>query len=370
MGLEKVYSAIDFGHDTCKLVLGTMTGDKFNLVATFNAKTQGIADGEIISKNELQRTIVNLLEQARDLDFDITQAVIVLPSYGMNVVRKKARMPIGSVNGIISDKDIDSLEKYCAESKLSPDEMVVGINALSYGVDNQIIEKEKPIGYKGNQLSIEAFVVTSPKNFAKNLVELIEDLEITVLDVIPAPLAAAKLLVRDETEKKGLFLTDIGSYKNSVSFIYKGLLCGYKESKNGGDLITEELAKYLSKEFEEAERVKKFYGSALATEASEEGVYLDKVTNEMVKEKEIVQNIESSFDQIITDIRINSNALSKNERLPIILSGGVANTPMIVEKFKMQLENQVLDRNVDLIGAEDAKYYSAIGALLKFLTEN
>lgn len=367
MGLEKVFGAIDFGHDSSKLVLGTMVGDKFNLVATFNAKTQGLADGEITSKNELQRTIVNLLEQARELDFEVNQLVVVLPSYGMNVVRKKARSTVG---GLITAKEIETLEKYCAESKLSPDEMVVGINALNYGVDNQILEKEKPIGYRGSQLSIEAFVTSSPKNFAKNLVELIEDLEITILDVIPAPLAAAKLLIRGEDEKKGLFLTDLGSYKNSVSFIYKGLLCGYKESKNGGSFITEELAKLLSKETEEAERIKIFYGSAIANEASDEGVYLDKVTNQLVKEKEIVESIESSLEQIITDVRINTNALSKNERLPIILSGGVANTPLIAEKFKMFLENQILDRNIDLIGAEDAKNYYAIGALLKYLTEN
>lgn len=370
MGLENVYSAIDFGHDSCKLVIGTLNGDKFNLCATFNAKTQGLADGEITSKNELQRTIINLLEQARDLDFEVKQLVVVLPTYGLNVVRKKARMPIGSPNGIITAKDIDSLEKYCAESKLPPGEMVVGINALSYGVDNQVLEKEKPIGYKGNQLSIEAFVLTSPNNFAKNLVDLIEDLEIQIMDVIPSPLAAAKLLVRGEDEKKGLFLTDLGAYKNSVAFIYKGLLCGYKESKNGGNLITDELAKNLSKEFEEAERIKKLYGAALASEASEEGVYLDRVTNQLIKEKDIVQNIEASLEQIITDVRINTNALSKNERLPIILSGGVSNTPLIAEKFKLMLENQVLDRNVDLIGAEDAKYYAAIGALLKFLLEN
>ena len=128
--------------------------------------------------------------------------------------------------------------------------------------------------------------------------------------------------------------------------------------------------KILCKESEEAERIKIFYGSAIANEASDEGVYLDKVTNQLVKEKEIVESIESSLEQIITDVRINTNALSKNERLPIILSGGVANTPLIAEKFKMFLENQILDRNIDLIGAEDAKNYYAIGALLKYLTEN
>ena len=370
MGLENVYSSIDFGHDSCKLVVGTMNGDRFNLCATFVAKTNGLADGEITSKNELQRTIVNLLEQARELDFEVNQVVVVLPPYGMKVVRKKARMPVSSPNGIISIKDIENLEKYCAESKLTPGEMVVGINALSYTVDNQVIEKDRPIGYKGNQLSIEAFVITSPTNLAKNIVELVEDLELQVLDVILAPLASAKLLVRDEDAKKGLFITDIGSHFNSVAFIYKGLLCGYKESKNGGSMITDELAKIINKDHAESDRVKKFYGSAIAAEASEENVYLDENLKVSYKEKDIAQVIETNLELIITDVRINTNTLSKNERLPLILVGGVANTPLIAEKMKMMLENQILERNVDLIGAEDTTYYCAIGGLLKFLTEN
>ncbi len=371
MGLENVYSSIDFGHDTCKLVVGTMNGDRFNLCATFIAKTQGLQDGEITSKNELQRTIVNLLEQARSLDFEVNQVVVILPSYGMNVVRKKARTAVSSPNGIISQKDIEGLEKYCAESKLNPGEMVVGINALNYTVDSRILEKEKPIGYKGNQLGIEAFVITSSTNLAKNLVELVEDLELQILDVIPAPLASAKLLVRDEDNKKGLFITDIGASRNSVSFIYKGLLCGYKESlNNGGVMISEDLAKVINKDFAESDRVKKFYGSAISSEASEENVYIDPNLKQAYKEKEIVQSIETSLEVIATDIRINTNTLSKNERLPLILTGGVANTPLIAEKFKMMLENQILDRNIDLIGAEDSTYYCAIGGLLKFLTEN
>jgi cell division ATPase FtsA len=135
-------------------------------------------------------------------------------------------------------------------------------------------------------------------------------------------------------------------------------------------MITDELAKVINKDYAESDRVKKFYGSAIAAEASEENVYLDENLKVSYKEKDIAQVIETNLEMIITDIRINTNTLSKNERLPLILVGGVANTPLIAEKMKMMLENQILDRNVDLIGAEDTTYYCAIGGLLKFLTEN
>ncbi|MFA7156087.1 MAG: hypothetical protein WC123_00075 [Bacilli bacterium] len=363
---EKIYAAIDIGEWSSKLVIGTVNSDKFNICAIFNSETQGISSGDVSSKNEIQRTVIGLLEKAKALDFDIHKLIIVLPSSNMNVYRKKASNNVTSVNKVVSSRDIELLKNACASHQIMTGEMVIGIYPIQYTLDGESVEDE-PIGYRGNTIELDAFVVSSPQSLAKGIVDAIQELEIEILDVIPLPIALFNALIKEQEGKNGVLIADLGGAHNSVSFFYKNLFCGYRQGKTGGTFITSELASFLDNDKKQAEIIKVKYGSADLNLATNIEVYKNKTSGKMVKEKEIVEIVDRSLNVIIDEVSKSILYLTKNNHLPIILTGGVANTEKIQEKFRLALNDDVILRKFDIVGGSDASYYACFGAIISYI---
>ncbi|MDD4584575.1 MAG: hypothetical protein PHR33_01745 [Bacilli bacterium] len=364
---EKIYAAIDIGEWSSKLVIGTVNSDKFNICAIFSTETQGISSGDVSSKNEIQRTVISLLEKAKEMDFDIKKLIIVLPSNNMNVYRKKASNSVTSVNKVVSSRDIELLKNACASHQIMPGEMVIGIYPIQYSLDGENVGEEPPIGYRGNVIELDSFVVSSPQSLAKGIVDAIQELEIEILDVIPLPIALFKALVKEQEGKSGILIADLGAAHNSVSFFYKNLFCGHRQGKTGGNFITSELANFLDNDKKQAEIVKVKYGSANLTSATNIEVYKNKTSGKMIKEKEIVEIVDKSLDIIIDEVAKSILYLTKNNHLPIILTGGVANTENIQEKFKLVLSDDFILRKFDIVGGNDASYYACFGAIISYI---
>ncbi len=364
--MEKVYVALDIGESEAKLVAGTEVNGKFYLCGTFSCESRGFVDGDVASKSEIKATIINLLEQAKKSYFGITKLILVLPPKNLDLKRKNAKNLVSSVNHIINEKDINILQEAVAGHQLVDDEMVVAIRPIKYFIDARPCA-EAPIGIKGNSVGLDAFVITAPKILTKTLVDCIQELEIEILDVIPAPIALAYAVAKEDERKNGVLIADIGGCSNNVSFVYQNQFCGFKEGNKGGNLITEQLMEMLDNDKKQSEIVKKMYGSAVASEVSNLGVYYNKASGETVTESEIVDVVEKSLETIGEEVKTSSLYLMKSLRVPIVIAGGVSNTINIKNKLAKSLETDVNIRRLEIVGGNDAIYYPCIGAIMSYI---
>jgi len=103
------------------------------------------------------------------------------------------------------------------------------------------------------------------------------------------------------------------------------------------------------------------------TSATNIEVYKNKTSGKMIKEKEIVEIVDKSLDIIIDEVAKSILYLTKNNHLPIILTGGVANTENIQEKFRLVLSDDFILRKFDVVGGNDASYYACFGAIISYI---
>lgn len=371
MDKENVYAVLDIGETNTKLVLGTIFSEKLNICGAFSEPTKGIEGGDIASKSDLQATISSLISKAAKEGFEIDELVLVLPNSNLNVYRKKASYQVQSPNNVVSSKDIELLKRACTRYKIPENEMVVAVHPIKYLLDDNSTNKEEPIGMKGYNVSLDAFVVTLPTGIARGYVDALQDMGIEVVDAVIAPLANASLLLRNQEFKTGAVIIDIGGKHTNVSLFFDGLFCANRSGQLGGDFITTEISKQFDLDKRTSEHIKTMYGSALVSNSSSVPVFTHPDTNKSILEKELVNSIESSLDKEIKEIIKYIDYINvKGSDIPVIISGGTANLEGIDEKIEKSLNQKCFVRTFNRVGGRNAMFNTAIGGLINYLARN
>lgn len=371
MDKENVYAVLDIGETNTKLVLGTIFSEKLNICGSFSEPTKGIEGGDIASKSDLQATISSLISKAAKEGFEIDELVLVLPNSNLNVYRKKASYQVQSPNNVVSSKDIELLKRACTRYKIPENEMVVAVHPIKYLLDDNSTNKEEPIGMKGYNVSLDAFVVTLPTGIARGYVDALQDMGIEVIDAVIAPLANASLLLRNQEFKTGAVIIDIGGKYTNVSLFYDGLFCANRSGQLGGDFITTEISKQFDLDKRTSEHIKTVYGSALVSNSSSVPVFTHPDTNKSILEKELVNSIESSLDKEIKEIIKYIDYINvKGSDIPVIISGGTANLEGIDEKIEKSINQKCFVRTFNRVGGRNAMFNTAIGGLINYLARN
>ncbi len=363
-----VYAAIDIGESFSKLVIGTIHNEKVHICANYLSPTKGVHDGEIISKTELQTTITSLFDTAGKDGYEINEVVLILPSNNMNVYRRKAENIVA--NGrLVSSKDIDLLKRAVSRHQILEHEMVVGIYPIQYFLDGEVYKRDEPVGYRGTKISLDAFVITLPIAIARGYVDLLQDMDITVLDAISSPLANAALLLKPQEYKNGALILDLGGESNSVSTFYDYLLCSYKQGKYGVDCIADELMKTFGVDIKTAKMMLLKYGSALTNEASSVGVFKNPVDEKIIKEIDIVKIVENALNMILSEVKKSVEFLVKTPDVPLIVTGGGAEIVGIETKVSQYLNIKCYRRTIGHVGGRSAQFNVAVGGLVYYLAK-
>lgn len=371
MDKESIYAVLDIGETYTKLVIGTIYSEKLNICATFCEPTKGIEGGDITSKSDIQATISSLLIKASKEGFEVNQLILILPNSNLNVYRKLASYPVHSPNNVVSSKDIELLKRACTRHNIPNNEMVVAVHPICYKVDENVTNKEEPIGMKGHSVSLTSTVVTLPTTIARGYVDTLQDMGIELLDAVLAPLANASLLLRNQEFKTGAMIADIGGKHTKISLFLNGSFMENKITNLGGDFITTEISKTFDLDKKTSEYVKVTYGSALVNASSNVPVFNHPDKNKQIIEKEIVTSIESSLDKEIKEInKCIEYFNAKGRDLPIIITGGSANIEGLDEKIGKSMNLKCYIRTFNRVGSRNPMYNTAIGGLINYLARN
>jgi len=364
---DNAFATIEIGDFSSKLIIASAYNGKLNICGSFICETQGVINGEIVSKSEASRTISTLLEQAEQFGYTVDETVLILPSTGLNVYRKKASNQVNGANRVVTERDIELLKRACSKHQITEGEIVVGIYPIQYLLDNENLKKEEPIGYRGTVVTLDAFILTLPSSIARGFIDLLQEMGIQILDAIVTPLANAQLLLRQDEYKSGALILDMGGNHLSVSLFFDNLLCGYKQAKTGGNYITNQLSTAFSLDKKNAEFVKVTYGGALLNKASNVGVYKSPNGNTVLKEIEIVSCIENSLNALGVEINKIIDFITQDKVAPLIITGGGSNMENIAEKISQMTKFKVIYRAKSTVGARDSAFNACLGGLIYFL---
>ncbi len=356
-----IYSCIDIGSDTIKIVVGKIKDDSIDILASVNTRMSGIKKGIIFDSSQVEASILLAnSEIEKVLGFKIDKAIINVPFYDVEV---NAYNGLCYPNGKISGTDIIT----CFKSSVSMIEEsleVISVFPIHFIIDNEK-KTDNPIDMEGEKLECKMLISTIPKKNLYPLLEIFDKCHIEVIDLSFNVINDFYNLNRNDYLNGCGAVIDIGSNDCEVGIFNKGLLIKGAVFPFGSRLVDNDIRYMYKLDKTTARTLKETFAYADSKYANEEEIieYLtvdnDKI---IINQKEISEIVAARLTEILKSVKNSLNNLTNHLISYIIITGGISNMPAFKELAQSIFKN-VYIIDMDIIGVRNNIYTSAIGML-------
>ena len=382
---QKINAGLDIGTSniTCAIGQNSLDSKNVKLLGISTIPSQGMRQGVIIHRDKLIESIEQVISDTeRMANIKIENIVVSITGEHIRSLNTQAAIPLTKVNGsngngadrAINANDVFQVLNLAQAVSLPVDRDILHTLPQEYLVDT-LKDIKNPVGMNGRRLEGRVHLVTAGTTAMTNLVRCVEELGITVTDIVFQPLAAGLSTLHDDEIELGITLVDIGSSSTNVAVFHSGAVRHSATIPIGSSSITNDIALMLQVSVNEAESIKMKYASAESKMSSSElNISLEQDDNKLqrsVSEKEISKYVEARMEEIFQMVlREISRADIKNPlAYGLVVTGGGAELRNIVPLAEKALGIKVrkgkpekIDGVTDI--ADSPKFSTVMGLLM------
>ena len=370
--MKHIYTSLDIGSDTIKIVVCELHQNKLNLLAASSFKSKGIKKG-LITDVELATESIKgaLLEVEEMLGIKIKKIITSVPSFNAEYSIIKGNVRINSEEGIVTSNDvIKSLEIAAKTQAYSLREMVT-ILPIDYTVDDKAFIKD-PKGMKCSNLGCRAVLVTTPKKNVYSVISLLENIGVEVVDITLNNIGDLYSFNNKVFEDKVGAIINIGSEITDVSLYNKSILVKSSIVNMGGKNIDNDISYMYKVDIPTAKNLKLKFALAHKKNASVNDIIEVKSAidaNLKINQFELSEVVQSRLEEILNEAKKEINLLTSRKIDYIIITGGTSNMPGIEYVVRDVFGDNANIGNVKMLGIRDNIYSSCIGNIVHFISK-
>jgi cell division protein FtsA len=250
---------------------------------------------------------------------------------------------VGIKNREIRQDDIDRVIDAARAVNLSQSQQIIHVLPQEFMVDDHTGIQD-PLGMTGVRLVTNVHIVTGDTTSIHNLVMCCNRAGLEVADIILESLASANAVLSREEMDLGVGLLDIGGGTSDLAIFSGGTIKHTYELGLGGNNLTNDLSVGLRTPFQEAERLKNRYGSALTSMIDGDNVIEVPTVGDRrprkVKQKIMGEILEPRIEEMLIILNQEMIDSSYKDRLNagVVITGGTALLEHIVD-----LTEQIFD---------------------------
>ena len=159
--MRNIYSGIDIGSDTIKVVTGEYINGKFNVLASVSTPSNGVRRGMIVDSVLATESLKSAIKDVENiLGMTIKKAIVTVPSYERNLNVVESKIPV--LGEVVTGYDVSKALEETITGKVKEDEEVVSIVPIMFTIDG-MVHTQDPNGSKADNLSVKALLATAPK---------------------------------------------------------------------------------------------------------------------------------------------------------------------------------------------------------------
>ena len=370
--MKHIYTSIDLGSDTIKIIVAELYQNKINLLASSSYKSKGIKKGLITDVELATESVKGAINEIETmLGLPIKKVVANVPAFNAEYSIIKGDIKINNEDSIVTNTDVmNALEVAVRSVKFSTREMVT-ILPVDYTLDDKAFIKN-PIGMKGTTLGCKAVLVTTPKKNVYSVITLLEQLGIEVVDVSLNNIGDLYSFNNSSFEDKIGAIINIGSDVTSLSLYNKSILVKSSIINMGGKNIDNDISYMYKVDDNVAENLKLKFALAHKKNASVNDII--EVKNAMdenikINQFELSEVVMSRTEEILNEAKKEINLLTSKKIDYIIITGGTSNIPGFEYIVKDVFGENANIGNVKMLGIRDNIYSSCIGNLVYFISK-
>ena len=239
----------------------------------------------------------------------------------------------------ISQHDINTLVDDMFKLVMLPGEEIIHVLPQEFTVDNEQGIKD-PIGMSGIRLEANFHIITGQIAAARNIYKCVSKAGLRVQELILEPLASSEAVLSEEEKEAGVALVDIGGGTTDIAIFQEGIIRHTAVIPFGGNVITEDIKTGCTIMKQQAELLKRKFGSALAYEMKEnEIVCIPGLRGREPKEislKNLAHIIQARMEEIIEHVHyeIKNSGYEKQLIGGIVVTGGGSQMKHITQLFE------------------------------------
>lgn len=369
--MKQVYTSIDIGSDTIKVVVTELCNNKINLLAASSIKSNGIKKGLITDAEKASESIKEAINKVEEmLGIRITKVIASIPSYHTDFEMVKGSVSLEEDTPIDGEKIVELLTSAMNTSKIEDKVMVTTI-PVDFVVDDKSNIKD-PKGMTGSNFSTRAVMVHTGKKNLLSVIKLLESLDLEVVDVSLNSIGDMYAVKDKDVKEKIGAIINIGHETTTVSLYNKGIIVKSSVIGMGGKNIENDLSYIYKISNKDATKIKEKFALAHKKYASVNDIYeVEDESGSMINinQFEASEIVMARLEEILITARKEINMLTKHDVDYILITGGTSNMANFDIIAKEVLGNDTKIGEIKLVGLRHNRYASAIGNVVYFINK-
>lgn len=272
------FAALDVGTSKIACLIARLTpigavapGDwrthRIRVVGIGHQRSLGVKNGFVVDMDAADAAIRQTVDAAERMAGMQIDRVIVTASGGrLSSEHFQAKRAIGGRE--VAEHDIHRVLEASAAHHLHRGRIAVHSLPTGFSLDG-VGGIREPKDMIGEELGVDLHVATCDQAAARNLILAVERSHLGVEALAAAPYVAGLSTLEPDEAEMGVVVVDMGAGSTSLAVFAKGEMIHLDAVTLGGNHVTMDIARGLDARLADAERLKTFHGSAIASTSDE-----------------------------------------------------------------------------------------------------
>ncbi len=334
MGAEKNIIAIELGSSSIRAIFGQKRADGTLQVLGYEKESapNSIRKGVVYNIDKTVQAINAIKSRIEERQKVYVNRVYVgVSGQSLRTVANSVRRQF-DIKADITEQMVEDLKEenrahlYAGAEVLYviPQEFRLGANLTS-----------EPVGIMSDRIEGYYKNIIARKTLRESLRRCFAGSKLEVADYVIAPVLLSSYLLSDTEKRSGCALVDFGAETTTVVVFEKNILRHLVVLPLGGANITADIANSLHIETEEAENLKKTYGSAYTEEGSLTEPRQIRISNDrVVDEKRLLDIIEARQQEILANVWEQIKDFADRLMAGVVFTGGASNMKNLETAFE------------------------------------
>ena len=363
--MGNIYTGIDLGTDSIKIVVAEKIKNKFHVLASVNNKSLGIENGEIIDTRKAVYSVREALDKISDLlGIRINKTILAISPKNCSMDMSFAKDDV--INSeCITGQDISNVIKKAIKEKINDEIELVTAIPISFNIDNRENIKD-PKGFSSNTLETKLVLSTVSKEPLYRILEVLKLSGIEVVDIAYTSTGDYFTIKNKKTDSSVGAIINIGETSSNISIFNKGIQIKNSTIPVGSRNVDKDIAYIFKISETDAKKVKENFAVSMEEYADANDyteIELESGSKKQITQIGATKVVHARCEEILKMAKKEIKNLTNRQISYIIVSGGLSELSgfqYLVDEI-LGLKAKVC--NINTIGIRNNKYSSVFGII-------
>ena len=363
----KLYSAIELGSNSIKIIVASSSDDKFNILAKEEVETTGIKKGIVTNIKRVSDDLnIALNNVEKKLGASIKKIVLCISP--VDIIYDMIDGSIETDDELVTGYDISVLVRNACEKNAKKDYEIVTSTPVGFSLDNGNIVDD-PKRRKSKTLSSKIVATYMEKDKLYNILNIMQLADLEVVDIVFKPIADYYTVRTKETDDLVGAIINIGEDSTTVSIHNKGIMIKNSFINMGSSHVDHDFTYIYKTDLKESRKLKENFATAYKkyADANDEVEVLNENKEKIkINQEEITEVAEARIEEILKLAKKEIKNLTNRKISYIIILGGLTEIAGFAYIANDVFKENAIVYNSTTTGIRHNKYTSVLGSIKYF----